>query len=190
MKDDQPKPSVASPRFGRLQSPHLEGLEPESGGSVFDLASSIRRIEEYLIEIKSDDERVIELGNALCGSSFYLWLKETYRRISLRSNFFNRDYFGGEPAWSILIDLAISQLDGKRISVTSACIASGVSTTTALRWISVLVDDGMVIREHDISDRRRTFVRISELAMAKLNKYYKYIHYHPDKIPRMPRLCG
>ena len=67
----------------------------------------------------------------------------------------------GEPAWDILLDLFINRRRGQRISVTSACTASQVPPTTALRWIAMLVELGLVFREEDQTDKRRAFVSLS-----------------------------
>lgn len=155
----------------------------ENETKIMDFISSIRAIEDYLIDRDTlkpiQDDWAFSAGR----SSFYLWLKETYRRRSLRSRYFNPDYFSGEAAWNILLDLAAAQIEGKRIAVTSACIASGVPPTTALRWIAVLEDDGMILKENDFSDKRRTFLRISDHGMTLINSYYNDLHSHP-KIPR------
>ena len=68
----------------------------------------------------------------------------------------------GEPAWDILLDLFIHRRRGRRISVTSACTASRVPPTTALRWIAMLVEIGLVLREEDLTDKRRAFLGLSD----------------------------
>ena len=68
----------------------------------------------------------------------------------------------GEPAWDILLDLFIHGRRGRRISVTSACTASRVPPTTALRWIAMLVEIGLVSREEDLTDKRRAFLSLSD----------------------------
>jgi hypothetical protein len=40
-----------------------------------------------------------------------------------------------EPAWDILLDLYIRQAQGKRTTVSSACVGAIVPATTALRWL-------------------------------------------------------
>lgn len=151
---------------------------------LFELITSIKKIEEYLIV--RDTEKSVNRNWIFSegSSSFYVWLKETYRRRSLRGRFFNSEYFSGEAAWNIILDLAAARIEGKRISITSACIASEVPSTTALRWISILEGDGMIIRENDFSDRRRTFLRISDNAMHLVNSYYNTLHLHPA-VPRL-----
>ncbi len=54
-----------------------------------------------------------------------------------RQALFKTELFA-DPAWDMLLDLALSEASGRRISVTSLCIASGVPTTTALRRLDDL----------------------------------------------------
>jgi hypothetical protein len=76
-----------------------------------------------------------------------------------------------DPAWDVLLDLFASEVEGRRISVSSACIASGVATSTALHWIRKLETCGLVYRERDQSDGRRTFLRMSMSARAAVERW-------------------
>lgn len=67
----------------------------------------------------------------------------------------------GEPAWEILLDLFVRDADGQPASVTDACAASGVPTTTGLRYLAYLTQQGHVVREPDPLDARRTLVRLT-----------------------------
>jgi DNA-binding MarR family transcriptional regulator len=84
-----------------------------------------------------------------------------------RTRHFDADLFG-EPAWDLLLDLALARIESRHISVTSACIASGVPATTALRYIGRLIDRGLVVREGDPSDRRRQWLSLSDDAFARM----------------------
>ena len=63
-----------------------------------------------------------------------------------------------DPALEILLDLFVAEKSGRAISVSSACIASGVSHSTANAWIVRLEKAGLVSRTRDRSDGRRTFL--------------------------------
>jgi len=80
-----------------------------------------------------------------------------------RARFFPTELFG-EPGWDLILDLFIAGEEGKAISITSACIASGVAPTTALRWIGVLEERGMIARQPDPEDGRRMYVSLREEA--------------------------
>ena len=76
-----------------------------------------------------------------------------------------------DPAWDMLLDLFAARAEGRRISVSSACIASGVATSTALRWVTQLEADGLVKRRPDPRDGRRTFLEISVDAAESVERW-------------------
>jgi FixJ family two-component response regulator len=67
----------------------------------------------------------------------------------------------GDPAWDMLLDLLLAKLEKRTVSVSSACIASGAPTTTALRLVNRLVADGILCRQPDAQDGRRDFLTIN-----------------------------
>lgn len=87
-----------------------------------------------------------------------------------RITFFRSDLFG-EPAWHILLDLFIQQKVGNRTSVMAACIGSGAATTTALRYLNLLIEDGLVERQGDASDGRRSWLRLTPQANEAMTEY-------------------
>ena len=102
------------------------------------------------------------------------------RLRALRSKCFGDDLFV-DPAWDILLDLYSAYLGGRRISVSSACIASQAPTTTGLRWITVLESRGMIERKRDSCDGRRVYVSLTEKAIGAMKRYFElsaqYSHY-------------
>ena len=83
-----------------------------------------------------------------------------HKRHELFGNFGDETLFE-DPAWDMLLDLYAAELEGKRVSVTSLCIAAGVAPTTALRWISKMTEMALLIRHPDLDDRRRAFMTLS-----------------------------
>ncbi|WP_439547567.1 hypothetical protein [Sandarakinorhabdus sp.] len=67
----------------------------------------------------------------------------------------------GEPAWDILLDLAVAQYWRRETSVTSLCIAADVPSTTALRWINSMTREGLIVRRPCQRDGRRSFLAIA-----------------------------
>jgi DNA-binding MarR family transcriptional regulator len=88
-----------------------------------------------------------------------------------RSRFFDPALFG-DPAWDMLLDLTAAHGEGAQVSVTSLCIAAGVPATTALRWLTQMVETGIFIRVPDPADRRRAFIAMSEKAIAAMAGYF------------------
>ena len=79
---------------------------------------------------------------------------------SLRHKHFGSD-LDQDPSWTMLLELAWADLQGREISITSLCIGSGSPDTTALRYIKILEDDGFIARTPDKHDRRRSFVYLT-----------------------------
>jgi len=78
----------------------------------------------------------------------------------------------GEPAWDILLDVAAAEGRGERLQITSVCIGACVPETTALRWIGVLERRGLLRREHDLADQRRSFVRLTADGARRLRSFF------------------
>ncbi|MCK8456714.1 MULTISPECIES: winged helix DNA-binding protein [Sphingomonas] len=66
-----------------------------------------------------------------------------------------------EPAWDILLDLFISDHEGRRLSVSAVCIGARSPSATALRYLSILQDAGLVERTRDERDGRRSHVQLT-----------------------------
>jgi DNA-binding MarR family transcriptional regulator len=86
-----------------------------------------------------------------------------------RNKVFGTDLFG-DPAWDILLELYASERTGRRLSISGACYASGVPSTTALRWISRLERGGWIRRIGDPLDRRRSWLMLTEGSEKKMSE--------------------
>ncbi len=98
--------------------------------------------------------------------------KEYYRKRRSRERIFERSDLFADPAWDILIDLFIAYEEGQGISISSACIASAVPTTTALRWLKLLEEEGHILRNNDPSDARRINLYLSETTASKVRQFF------------------
>ncbi|MFC7537873.1 hypothetical protein ACFQPG_10930 [Sphingomonas sp. GCM10030256] len=86
---------------------------------------------------------------------------EMLRLRRSRAEAFGSDLFG-EPAWDLLLELYLAELNHVRLSVTGACNRTDVPPTTALRWVTKLVEAGWVERFDDHLDARRSWVVLSD----------------------------
>ncbi|MEL7445947.1 MAG: MarR family transcriptional regulator [Pseudomonadota bacterium] len=98
-----------------------------------------------------------------------------YQMRRMRGSLFGNPDIFGEPAWDILLDLYIAIADGKEVSVSSACIGSAAPPTTGLRWLGILAESGLVVREHDEIDQRRVLVRLTEAAVEAMDRYFEVV---------------
>ena len=101
-------------------------------------------------------------------------LQAIQRKRAARGKFFPKGLFE-DPCWDMLLDLMINHLQGRRISVSSLCIASGVAQTTALRRIADLHDHGLVRRIADDKDGRRVFIELTESGAAAMKRYVESV---------------
>ena len=98
------------------------------------------------------------------------FIKSCARTRERRGEFLDAELFT-DPAWSILLDLAMARLDDKPLAVSSACVAAGVPMSTALRHIRILVARGYARRWQDPNDRRRDLLMIEDTAMKAVTDY-------------------
>lgn len=155
-------------------------------GSDNDSRSKLRDLGEWLIQL-AEGERPISSDDVFRpaiplppgrhsknGESDALMLswfaREEYEERRRRVESFDEDLFG-EPTWDILLDLFSSQVIGRQISISSACIAACVPQTTALRWLQVLIDRGLINRVPDPADGRRAWLRLSEDTYLRMADY-------------------
>ena len=82
-----------------------------------------------------------------------------------------------------MLDLYVAVRTGKRVSVSSACIAAAVPGTTALRWIYKLKDLGLVETETSGPDRRMIFVRLSDTSIERMDQYLTHALRQLQSVP-------
>ncbi|MEZ5694710.1 MAG: winged helix DNA-binding protein [Altererythrobacter sp.] len=98
-------------------------------------------------------------------------VRQIIRQRRLRDQFFDASLFA-DPAWDMLLDLTAARVEHVRVSVSSLCIAAAVPPTTALRWISQMVEAGLFERVEDDTDRRRVFIGLSDRAASAMAGYF------------------
>jgi hypothetical protein len=97
-------------------------------------------------------------------------IRGAIRARRIRNQFFDEALFA-DPAWDMLLDLFAAELEQRRVSVSSLCIAAAVPPTTALRWISTMHDAGLFQRHADPSDRRRAYIGLSQKGVEAMRGY-------------------
>ena len=102
----------------------------------------------------------------------------TYAMRRQRGRHFGNPDLFGEPGWDILLDLYIADFDERPISVSSASIGSASPSTTGLRWLSVLVSEGLIERFNDPDDRRRVLVRLTKAGLDAMDAHFALCEEH------------
>lgn len=88
-----------------------------------------------------------------------------------RSGYFSDPKIFGEPAWDILLDLYIHQFQNDDVSVKNACIGSGASANSALLWLKLLEERGMIFTDDDPTDDKRKLVRLTSEGYESMTRY-------------------
>lgn len=101
-------------------------------------------------------------------------VRDLIRQRQARARFFDAALFA-DPAWDILLDLAAAKAERAQVCVTSLCIAANVPATTALRWISQMVEAGLLMRIPDPHDKRRAHIALSDTAADSMAMYFSAI---------------
>jgi hypothetical protein len=79
------------------------------------------------------------------------------------------------PGWGLLLDLMSAQLAGREVPVKSACVATGVPATTALRLVNGLVEAGFIRRRPDPNDGRRVLVDLTEDGRRRMDAFLRAV---------------
>ena len=75
---------------------------------------------------------------------------------------------GGEPAWDMLLALYVEE--PSKLPVSSVCYASAVPQTTAMRWISVLEEQGLVQRMGHQRDSNLILVSLTDKGRTMMER--------------------
>lgn len=114
---------------------------------------------DFLIE--PDDTMLVEVA------------RQIYAARRQRADFLGFSDFFGEVVWDIYLELYIAAHERRKVSVSSACIAAAVPSTTALRWLRLMEIEGIVVGERDPSDNRRVNVRLAAEAIRQMTRYFR-----------------
>jgi DNA-binding MarR family transcriptional regulator len=85
--------------------------------------------------------------------------------------FTDRDSLFADPGWEILLDLYIGAAEARQTTVSDACFAAGVPTSTGLRWLVRLEKFGLVRRDRALEDKRRTYVSLAAEAQHTIEEW-------------------
>lgn len=96
-------------------------------------------------------------GGALPGADLARW--------ALMARRLREDVIGGElfsdPAWDILLDLYTALARGARVKSSSVAVIAGVPPSTGRRWVSKLLELGLIERVKERADQRFTYLGLS-----------------------------
>ena len=130
-----------------------------------DLLSKIEAFSDELKGLLSNSQPT--LGAV---SSFPELAKKLYKCRRKVDRVFELQGFSTSPAWDIMLDLYEAETENRPTSVSSACIGAACPATTALRWLGVLEQMGLIERADDPDDKRRALVSLTDKGRGKTSE--------------------
>lgn len=97
--------------------------------------------------------------------------KKVFSIRRIRSGYFPEELFA-DPAWDILLLLYGVEQSQERLSVSAVCSSIDTPATTALRWIEKLEHAGMLVRQKHPTDRRVSWLSLSDDCVARLDRFF------------------
>lgn len=88
-----------------------------------------------------------------------------------RGLYFKTSLFS-DPAWDILLELFAVESEGRRLCISGVGSSADIPLTTALRWLNALQAEGLVAREDDPLDRRRSYLRLTDAGVRAMQQYF------------------
>jgi hypothetical protein len=150
-------------------------VEPTGGRGRGEDARLAVEADRIILEIESRLHRLIESSRRETGGgaqpSVLASAAEACAARRRLYGLFGRRLFC-DPSWDILLELFVSTLEGRKVTVSTACMAACAPTTTALRHIAYLVQEGLVMRRPHPADARSTYLELTGPAIAKLTQYF------------------
>lgn len=143
---------------------HLERRYRQISSELAEISDRLFAVSQGISEEQSTDCSNESLTTEIAGVKSLISARER------RSAFFAVDLFA-DPAWDILLDLYLAEIQQRRTMTTSLCIAACVPATTALRWINLLVERGLLARRPDPLDARRMYVMLTPLSKQAMRNY-------------------
>ena len=130
---------------------------------------SLKDDPHYLLKRKPSEASVAETDSVKIAE---MASREYAARRERQNVFADADELFAEPAWDILLDLVIQKVRCRRVTVSSVCIASDVPPTTALRWIKLLVERGLLSRSQGEADKRVAYLELTDEGWLKMARYF------------------
>jgi hypothetical protein len=132
------------------------------GAGEEDIYKAVRELTQRVAELEA---KAIDDGHGapaleLSDDKLAALATSIYRTRQQRRKYFDPALFA-EPAWDMLLDLFINRVRGARVSTTSLCLAAGAPQATGVRWIGLLVAQGLIRRYRAPDDARLMLVDIT-----------------------------
>lgn len=141
--------------------------------NISDLVAELGVVKQSIegISTKALEEEARQRSNFLDDSQLQEYVARYIENRHLRLKIVATDLFS-DPYWDILVDLYFSKMIHRKVNICSAIMSGNVPLTTGLRVVETLITKGLVFREKDQCDKRKSFLQLSDEGFALLHKYF------------------
>ena len=152
-------------------------LKPDVRSRILDAAMQIIFAAELIDDSESATSNTIKAGQikldiaTLRQTPIRSWAGYLINSRKIRLQNFGASLFS-DPGWDILLQILVSEIDGKPISVSSASVVSDTPMTTGLRWVNRLEEGKLIQRIPDSDDRRVFWLRLTPKALQLLTRQF------------------
>ncbi len=98
------------------------------------------------------------------------YIDEECRRARLRDRIFGACSLN-QAAWMLFLLIGKAELTGMRLTIKAAAYSAGMPLSSALRKINELCSSGLLARQEDPADARRSFVNLTSGGRSFLTQY-------------------
>jgi DNA-binding MarR family transcriptional regulator len=77
----------------------------------------------------------------------------------------------GDPAFLMLLELLVAEVENRRLALTKLCLATGTPATTGLRLLDRMEKKGQIRRHSNPADRRSAYATLMPETSAALRAY-------------------
>lgn len=89
----------------------------------------------------------------------------------IRTKYLGEQVYLADPVGDMLLYLYVSRASGRAVIKSDLYTASGVPDTTALRWIRVMEESGLIHSTRDNSDRRLRLITLAPETAEAFDRY-------------------
>ena len=125
------------------------------------LANSLGRISEDQNIVNDELSHVDLIGRA---KDYLHWGRLKSQTMDTGNGLFS------DSCWNMCLDIYICGLKDERVTVSAIAHSSGIPMTTAMRYINVMAQQGLIQKTPNPADNRMIFVSASPDCMEKIER--------------------
>lgn len=114
-------------------------------------------------ELDTGIKKLDDAELALRAEQLLKWSRLKAEYLNLGTGLFS------DSCWDMCLDIYICDLKNEQITVSSVAHSSGIPMTTAMRYINVMAEEGLLEKTSNPSDNRMVFVSTSQSCKERIS---------------------